>query len=206
MNQLQSKNQAQSDGEILDLHHVQKVNQNRNQSKHKYLINHLQRKERTCVNIVSQKIWSSKMFGLEIIQIPHQSVQMWLQRWGSFCRLRLHIPACLSQKVNFLSACEGGRIEDKRGRVIKDTKRTFKRSSVLILPPTGVADWDPERLSPMVGRKGGAEARRKEQQIKQRWIMDVSIKEKKKIMGSWEPDVVWWEHSLVVHIKNEGKA
>lgn len=58
----------------------------------------------------------------------------------------------------------------------------------------------------MVGRKGGAEAKGKEQQIKQRWIMGVSTKEKKKIMVSWESDFVWWEHSLVVHIKNEGKA
>lgn len=105
---------------------------------------------------------------------------------------------------------EEDRIKDKGGRVIKEIKKKHKKSSVLILPPTGVADWDPERLSPMVGRKGGAGARGKEQQIKQRWIMSTQEKKKKikrkKVVGSWESDIAWWERILALHIKNKGKA
>lgn len=57
----------------------------------------------------------------------------------------------------------------------------------------------------MVGRKGEAEARGKEQQIKQRWIMGVSVKEKKYhgIMGVRH--CMMGAHP-VVHIKDEGKA
>lgn len=66
------------------------------------------------------------------------------------------------QWVNFLNAHEARKNsgQKRQGNLKRDKKKEhFKRSSVLILPPTGVADWDPERLSPMVGRKGGAEAR-----------------------------------------------
>lgn len=48
-------------------------------------------------------------------------------------------PEC---QVNFLSACEGGGSQGNRGKAIKEIKKEeqFKRSSVVILPPTGVAD------------------------------------------------------------------
>lgn len=51
-------------------------------------------------------------------------------------------PEC---QVNFLGACEGGGSQGNRGKAIKEIKKKkeeeqFKRSSVVILPPTGVAD------------------------------------------------------------------